>query len=927
MPLTDPRRSPIASISGQGGAGKTTLLRRLRAISDNADAVTTWADENDSDVLQTIHALATSGDVGDFDQVGKTYERYLEQRHALLSSPDAPSGLPAVLAQGIGRGVVALGRQVPVVGAAFDLVEPEAGGNATTEALAFVSRHLKKDDADLVHRPVEALTRDFVAALGRIARRQHIVLFIDTYEETAHFVEPWLLRMLSGGFGDLPAAMTFVIAGRHQLSPDAWAPFESAIERLELGPLSDEEVRELVRSYGIADTESTNLVRASHGLPLMATMLASTKHASSEGELSPAEIVERFLRGISDRKLRELALAGAFPRLLNEDRLRVVVPELEAQDLQWLIQRPFVRAARDGWKYHATVRSLILAAEHSRSPDEWGRRHAALALAYEAMASASLSADVNKAEDFRLESIYHALASASAGSFELALHPLVAAFQSWNDDGARRIAHVIRAAGMDSGDSWLERIGTLAVQAADEFEWGRYRPATRLLNELLRQEPAQSSARLRIALLQALAALTRADWRFDESREYIDIAIAESEPDADLHEARAFLSYELGDYPGATADLDIAETLLDPDEVGGSSLPVLRARVVLALHGPRDALRELERVSSDSRYAGWAALTEGQALRDMAEFDSAIAAFDRARDLVAAYQHEASKEIGMAHLSAGRAAEAVEALTQSLTAHPGCSHCWGVLAVAVNEELGLESEDLAQRMRATLPNTDHPRVLAAIGVGLESAGWFVEALTIYQAALEIDPHDPETLWNTADVLYKLDRPEEASEALERAFEIGYRSAPAYVLRGRLADTLERDEDAATAFLAATHIDPRAGEVVAPELGLVLSRLGRYDDAILWLDKAGDDSYNLYNAAVAATLADHPDAAERAQRARASLAGEEERVREYGEAGLAAASGEDEAARTYLNRLRVEETEEALWSLRDPAFGHLHDAAD
>src|SRR5260370_31329583 len=102
------------------------------------------------------------------------------------------------------------------------------------------------------------------------------------------------------------------------------------------------------------------------------------------------EIVERFLQWVAEPALREVALRGAFPRVLNLDILKVLLqsqsPLLinEHQAFDWLQMIPFVKPRSDRWQYHDVVRRMMLRYQPAASPQTYRETHALLAELYHA---------------------------------------------------------------------------------------------------------------------------------------------------------------------------------------------------------------------------------------------------------------------------------------------------------------------------------------------------------------------------------------------------------------------------------------------------------------------------------------------------------------------------------------------------------------
>lgn len=101
-----------------------------------------------------------------------------------------------------------------------------------------------RDEVRLVLEPSTVLTPLFVNGLNALAEERRVTLLFDTYEYTAAFLDGWLRELIDGRHGELSADLTVVIAGRDELSRDAWADFEQDLARLPLDPFTEAEARD-----------------------------------------------------------------------------------------------------------------------------------------------------------------------------------------------------------------------------------------------------------------------------------------------------------------------------------------------------------------------------------------------------------------------------------------------------------------------------------------------------------------------------------------------------------------------------------------------------------------------------------------------------------------------------------------------------------
>jgi hypothetical protein len=305
----DEQRRFIFAVCGQGGMGKSTLMTKYRSMAGTAGYLTAWSDEGDEDLVEVMSRLARDlSQGGEFDELQEKIDEYHQMRHSMEADPEAPEHLAQIVAGAAGRGGTKLARRIPIAGVAFDFVDEDKVGEALGDVATFVLQRTKhRKEAELVLEPREMLTPLFVAGLVRLGERMPVALFFDTFEETAHVIEPWLQRLIRGQYGLLPAQFLCSIAGRYPLSSEAWGQYESVIRQVELGPLSEEESLEFLRRKDVTDEETAKaIIRLSRGLPvlLVAMTIGSPEAVPSD------TAVDLVLRSVPDG-FREVALAAA----------------------------------------------------------------------------------------------------------------------------------------------------------------------------------------------------------------------------------------------------------------------------------------------------------------------------------------------------------------------------------------------------------------------------------------------------------------------------------------------------------------------------------------------------------------------------------------------------------------------------------------
>jgi len=437
-----PRRMLV--IHGVGGVGKSSLLRmfRLHCKSTRVPVALASGDEQKS----AVEVLARWAEDLRADGVrlpgfGQTFQQY----RALLARAESEAEKVAGKAvKGAARAVAeAALSTVPGLGPLL----AELGGigvDALTDFL--LSRGFKKPDVDLLLDPAKKLTADFLADLQKAAGRRRIVLMLDTFEQMTA-LEDWTCQVAR----QLHPNVLLVIAGRvlpkwEWDQEQTWQDWMANAQVEELRPMSEDDMRELVRRYyatmrgGEPDPKQVEaIIRFARGLPLAATAVihAWIKYPDQMGDFQAvkplviADVVDWLMKGIP-KGLRPVLEAAAIVRWFDQPILRAVLSESEIKrayrviqsreperqqedefDLLYAVQAiydelrrfPFVRGRAERLALHDAVREIV--DENLRVQD--AERHSELherAAAYFEYQAGKAKRETEK-EGFILERLYH----------------------------------------------------------------------------------------------------------------------------------------------------------------------------------------------------------------------------------------------------------------------------------------------------------------------------------------------------------------------------------------------------------------------------------------------------------------------------------------------------------------------------------------
>jgi tetratricopeptide (TPR) repeat protein len=818
LPLDDEARRFVFNVHGDGGVGKSHLLRRLVQIAAGAGAACADTDEHVVGVPETMARisarLAAAGEeLRDFD---KRYEAYSRHRDQVAQDPQAPREAWSLVTRTVVKAGLHASKAVPGARPFVDLIDADAAADATDRFRRYLGGKFGDSRAvQLLLDPVAELTPVFVRGLGEVAARRPVALFFDTYEETGRYLDGWLLQLLRGEFGGLPASIVLTVAGRHPLDPSGWSDFLGIVAPVPLRPFTDTEARQFLAGRGIVAEPVIDTVLALSGrLPLLVALLAENlpDDLSELGDPS-GTAVGRFLRWEHDKDRKKAAVLGALPRAVDEDLLAAVTGADQAADLfAWLRGMPFVSARAGRYRYHEVVRDAMLRARRAESPQQWREAHQRLAAAHHRWAAESSPATESTRSPVgswfdetwrahRIEEVYHALCAAPSALAE----PLTAAVGA-ADEGrvtARRFAEMVRDAGRDAGADRLRELGDrlLAAVAAESADTAEF------LTLLLRQ-PALPAA----AAVEALV-----------ERGY-DHFLADRD---DLAEA------------------DADEALRrDPDHVRAH---VLRGSVLCWNGRPEAALPELTRaIELDPRNRS-ARGYRGRAYRVLRRFEEAAADLDRAIELDPD-DAWALGERALVRILTDRYDAALADLTRAIEAsgepRPGDSDPQWALGLLghVCRVLQRYEEAVAHLTRAVALDAGDALSWCELGMARAGLGRWEEALADLGRAVELDPEYATSRAWRGRAYHALARLDEALAELGRAVELSPDYAWAWQRRGVVRQDLGRDEEAGPDLRRAVEL---WGDVAEPDAwtlsqrGEALRLLGRHEEALADLDRAVD----------------------------------------------------------------------------------------
>ncbi|MDX3002829.1 tetratricopeptide repeat protein [Kribbella solani] len=829
LPVDDPRRRFLISLYGVGGVGKTTLVERWQQLAER-HGYAVGAIDTANDILSAIEQLTDRLAASGAQCTGfrRMLARYRKDRRTLDSDPNAPAGMSALLTRSAVRIGLRAAANVPVVGAFTEEIDKNDAAEQVDQLRAFLGRRLgRKHDPDLLLAPIEALSKAFVTDLWKLGDQRPVALFVDAFEQTEAVLGDWLLQLLEGRYGDLPAGFLLVLSGQHPLDANRWAGFVNIRADVELPTFTEAEARQLLAARGVTNPATANLVlELSGGLPVLVALLAAAATDDTARAADPVDTaVSRFLNGVPDPDHRAAAQAAALPRRLDREILSVAANP--AADFDWMCGLPFVTAHQDGYRYHAVVRQAMLRSSRRAAPDNWIDRHRALATHYgqrkEQLALPAVGRWGNRRwVALSREETYHELCATGEAALPGAVQDFIDVYRWAN--GTPAWAQMIVDAGLDGGNDAVRARGEqLAGWVSGQLENG-----LAMLDSLAEDRTLDDAHRWYVLIDRA--ALQHSLGRDREALQDLDRADRVLGPSGIAEELRGQIRTELGEYQQALRHLDEA-VRRNPDYVLAYSS---RSAAYRGLQQYEEALADLDRaVVLDP--ADPVLLVARSSLREeLNQTAEAKADLDRAVAVAPGNPAWLVLRAGF-QFARGRFFEALADLDHAVELDPDAPDS-RLLRAAVRAMLGREEDAVADLER--VPRTGFEADVAAVRTVIEQFTGGLQPEEQKPAGPPTDAgelSDPDALLARARAYADQKRLPEAIAELDRAIRLAPRSAELLTVR---ADFRHRDGDDTAAYAdldRALELDPDSVDAIRT-IGVIRAENGDYRRALAAFDQ-------------------------------------------------------------------------------------------
>ena len=376
-------------ITGQGGAGKSTLLNRYQDIAEEFGFLIADSDEQQRDVPAVLSRFAQQFEEQGFPlkHFNERYKTYRQKMHEIENDPEAPQGLAAILARTVVRVAYIGSDAIPIARKGLEFIPREAIEMQASEWATYLSKKLtNKEEFALVREPVPILTPLFFEELNKLTQTRKVLLCFDNFEAARPELREWLLQLKEYR----PSQnIRIIIAGRDQ--PGAkWDPLRGVTQIIRIDVFTQQDAEAFLDTYSVTNTKRRKeILELSGRLPVLMSWLAVVEGNEFETSIPTHDIVERFLRWVTEPELKQVAMLASIPHSFNAEILKLLLEKRnkifdEQAAFDWLQTMPFVYQSSEGWQYHDIVRRMMLHYQHQKSPQAYRQMHAILANFYDA---------------------------------------------------------------------------------------------------------------------------------------------------------------------------------------------------------------------------------------------------------------------------------------------------------------------------------------------------------------------------------------------------------------------------------------------------------------------------------------------------------------------------------------------------------------
>jgi tetratricopeptide (TPR) repeat protein len=623
----DPGRKFLFAIHGDGGIGKTFLVAGLSQAARERGWLTALTDHSSYDEVEVMASIAgqLARQGARLKRFEQRYSTYVKRRHELGSGASATGDAASLVTQTAVRVGLGVARSLPLGGVLTEFIDPRTAAQETDQLRAAIVKNVRnRDDARLLLSPVAELTPAFVEGLRQLPRP--VALFFDTYEITSDFLDDWLRGLLKVP----PTNLVVTVAGRLPLDASRWSDRLWMVQDVPLIPFTNVEARQLLAQLGVVDEDAVSMIlNESGGLPLAVAMLAASRPTGDSGPADVnASVVERFLQWESNPQRRDIALAAALPRRLDEDVVAVLAGSSDASQLyDWLARQAFVPSGEGGRHYHDWVRGPMIRLNRGRSRQRWRELHRRLSTANREWRDQLGYEDDKGWSDpgwhgYLLEETYHRLCAEPSRYVPDGLGGIVEAY-AHGTTFARKWVEMLAQAGSDADAVALAALAKRLEDALGSEE----DPDISFLSAILEQRQLGTPARASAYRMRGREC--RKAGRYPQALDDFGSALALQPQYEDALAGRGETYRLMERFGEAVADFSRAIELDSEDTWAIGQ----RAQAYLGMEHFEEAVADFSRAIELEQDNTWAIAWRGETYRLMEHFEEAVADFSRAIEL------------------------------------------------------------------------------------------------------------------------------------------------------------------------------------------------------------------------------------------------------------------------------------------------------
>ena len=609
----------------------------------------------------------------------------------------------------------------------------------------------------------------------------------------------------------------------------------SVTKVINLDVFTEQEAEAMLDVYGITDTQRrVEILEWSGRLPVLMSWLAAPQGDAADLSVPTRDIVERFLRWVTEPIWRQVALLAAIPRTFNVDILNLILRDrLQDTDgisaLDWLQTMPFVQQRSDGWHYHDVVRRMILQHQRQTSPLTYREIHALLANFYKS--KCDNDGDEWAGEEWRkdmLSYLYHYLISDPTRHWDEIVDLLALAVRKHRNFSIE-IGELLNVDDIHSELSQKKNnLVDLLCKQLSAMKNGRLQDGFEMFDQLCAMTNLSAQAKCYVYAYRGECYRQNGEWKkahldFDKALDYV--------AEDTWAISRRGETYRLMErYEEALIDFDRAITL-DNEHLFAI---ISRAQTYWLMKRYEEALIDFDRAIVLDDKSAWIIANRGETYRLMERYEEALIDFDRAIVLDDknswAFAHR-----GQTYRAMERYEEALVDLDRAIVLDD--KNSWAITNRSLTyQAMERYEEALVDFNRAIVLDDKNNWAFAHRGQTYRAMERYEEALVDLDRAIVQDDKNSWAFAHRGETYRAMERYEEALIDFDRAIAVSDSYNWAITNRSLTYQAMERYEEALVDFNRAIVLDDKNSWAFAHR-GETYRLMKRYEEALIDFDRA------------------------------------------------------------------------------------------